>query len=41
MNVEPWEYEPISDLTYRWGITPEEAEIFLEQIGYYEQGGRR
>ena len=37
MSNEEWEatYDPIRDLEVRWGIPPEDAELFLEQVGYF------
>lgn len=30
-----WELEMVSDLAARWGITLEEAEVYLEEIGAF------
>lgn len=37
MSDEEYEitFDPIHDLTDRWGITPTEAEMFLERVGYF------
>ena len=38
MSNAEWEYtfEPMIDLEDRWGLTPEEAEVFLEAVGYFD-----
>ncbi len=37
MNDRPpqWELEMMVDVSRRWDITPEEAEVFLEEIGAF------
>jgi hypothetical protein len=29
-------FDPMFDLVQRWGITLDQAEAFLESVGYYE-----
>lgn len=38
MSNEEYEYtfEPMFDLEDRWDITPEDAETFLEAVGYFD-----
>ena len=38
MSNEEYErtFDPMFDLADRWGITIEEAEVFLENVGYYD-----
>lgn len=38
MSDEEFEitFDPMFDLADRWGITPTEAEIFLEEVGYFD-----
>jgi hypothetical protein len=38
MNNDEYEqtFDPMFDVSERWGISLEDAEAFLESIGYYE-----
>lgn len=38
MSDEEYEYtfDPMFDLVERWGITMDEAEVFLERVGYFD-----